>query len=295
MFDYERLHTAVSTLRQKQIFFIGGTPKSGSTWLQLLLNAHPSVSCSGEGHFPDHLWEVLKQTVDKHCQSIQNHNKQLFNGAWGYPRLTDEDFHYIFGSCIAVFLIEQSRDKIARAIGDKTPANVRYFAELASLFPTAKFIQIVRDGRDCAVSGWFQNLRIPDWVKYNGGSLEIYVARFAERWAADLARAQEFADRHPDRILRIRYEDLRTDTECILTRVFEFLGVEAGETVLAQCRTEAAFAKWSGGRHPGEENRLSFFRKGVAGDWRNHLSEEANTLFRERAGIWLNRLGYAIN
>src|SRR5262249_498787 len=120
-------------------------------------------------------------------------------------------------------------------------------------------------------------------------------ARFAERWAADLAKAEEFSDRHPDRIRRIRYEDLMMDIECTLTGIFEFLGVEAGETVVAQCRTEGAFANWSGGSHSGEENRLSFFRKGVAGDWRNHLSEEANTLFRERAGTWLDRLGYAAN
>src|SRR5262249_31477144 len=84
MFDYDRLHTAVSKLRQKQIFFIGGTPKSASTWLQLLLNAHPSVSCSGEGHFPDRLWGPLKQAVGQHCQSIQEHNKKLFNGHSGY-------------------------------------------------------------------------------------------------------------------------------------------------------------------------------------------------------------------
>src|SRR5262249_36220863 len=118
MFDYDRLHTAVSTLRQKKIFFIGGTPKSGSTWLQLLLNAHPAVSCSGEGHFPDRLWEPLRQAVGQHCQSIQEHNKKLFNGLSGYPRLTDEDFLYIFRSCIAVFLVEQSKHKIAYAIGD---------------------------------------------------------------------------------------------------------------------------------------------------------------------------------
>jgi hypothetical protein len=39
--DFERLHTAVAGLRGKQIFFVGGLLKSGTTWLQLLLNAHP--------------------------------------------------------------------------------------------------------------------------------------------------------------------------------------------------------------------------------------------------------------
>jgi Sulfotransferase family len=293
MFDYNSMHAAISTLRQKQIFFVGGTPKSGTTWLQLLLDAHPLVSCSGEGHFPTHLWSALKQALDQHDGVIETNNKELFTELGGYLRLTQEDVLYIFASCIAVFLVKQSKHKPARAIGDKTPANIRSFSGLAVLFPTAKFIQIVRDGRDCAVSGWFHNLRNPDWVPLNRGSLAAYVTSFAELWTSELAQAQEFADGHPDRIRRIRYEDLATDTEGILAGLFEFLGVEADASLLAHCRTEASFAKWSGGRNPGEENRLSFFRKGVAGDWRNHLSEEINVLFRERAGTWLDRLGYA--
>jgi Sulfotransferase family len=293
MFDYDSMHASISMLRQKQIFFVGGSPKSGTTWLQLLLDAHPSVSCSGEGYFPTHLWRFLSQALGQHDRVIETNNKLLFTELEEYQRLTQDDVWYIFASCIAVFLAKQSKHKPARAIGDKTPGNSRAFAGLAALFPTAKFIQIVRDGRDCAVSGWFHNLRNPDWVPLNRGSLEAYVTAFAEFWVSELAKAQEFANAHPDRIRRIRYEDLAGDTDGILAGLFEFLGVEVDASVLAHCRTEASFVKRSGGRNPGEENRQSFFRKGMVGDWRNHLSEEQNKLFRERAGGWLDRLGYA--
>jgi sulfotransferase family protein len=121
--------------------------------------------------------------------------------------------------------------------------------------------------------------------------LTAYVTYVAERWASHLAKGQEFVDAHPDRIRRIRYEDLARDTEGILAGLFEFLGVEVDPSVLAHCRTEASFAKRTG-RNPGEENRQSFFRKGMAGDWRNHLSDEQNALFRERAGDWLDRFDY---
>ena len=47
-FDFDALHQAIALIRRKQVFFIGGAAKSGTTWLQLLLNAHPEISCSGE-------------------------------------------------------------------------------------------------------------------------------------------------------------------------------------------------------------------------------------------------------
>ena len=65
MFDYDSLHLSISELRSKQIFFIGGAIKSGTTWLQLLLDSHPDVSCDGEGHFPDHFAPLLKRALDE--------------------------------------------------------------------------------------------------------------------------------------------------------------------------------------------------------------------------------------
>src|SRR5450432_2618026 len=64
VFDFDHWHDAVSAVREKQIFFIGGSVKSGTTWLQLLLNAHPEVSANGEGHFLDLLAPALRMAMD---------------------------------------------------------------------------------------------------------------------------------------------------------------------------------------------------------------------------------------
>ena len=292
MMDYNSMHAAVLALRQKQIFFVGGSPKSGTTWLQLLLDAHPLVSCSGEGYFPTHLWNFISQAFQLYNEGIKFNNKELFNEIGGYKGLDQDDVSYIFATCIAVALRKQSKHKTAIAIGDKTPANIRALDGLAALFPNAKFIQIVRDGRDCAISGWFHNQRNAEWVALNRGSLTEYLASFCDLWVLDLEHGQKFSQAHPDRIRQIRYEDLVTNSEAILSRLFEFLGVNANPNILAHCREQASFAKQSGGRNPGDENRESFFRKGVAGDWRNHMSDEQNLLFREKAGQWLQRFGY---
>jgi hypothetical protein len=293
MLDYENLHSAIAELREKQIFFIGGTMKSGTTWLQLLLDAHPEVSCNGEGNFANALSPALRITFTRHNQLIAEKNETIFKELEGYPRLGDDDFRYLLASSIGLFLLRQSKQKAARAVGERSPSNLRYFDLLNSLFPRAKFIHIVRDARDCAVSGWFHNLRLmPDHTKRSHGSMEAYVLGYIDGWVKDMGLGQTFADKSPDRVRQVRYEDLAVDTDRVTADIFAFLGVDAGADVLARCRTKASFASLSGGRPPGQENLGSFFRKGTTGDWRNHLSDDLNAKIRSRAGALLDRFGY---
>ena len=55
MYDYRRQHAQILEILEKRIFFVGGAMKSGTTWLQLSLDAHPHLSCGGEGHFTNQL------------------------------------------------------------------------------------------------------------------------------------------------------------------------------------------------------------------------------------------------
>jgi hypothetical protein len=153
-------------------------------------------------------------------------------------------------------------------------------------------IQVVRDGRDCAVSDWFQNQRVnSEWLR-GFKSIDDYVIYFAGVWRDALSVGTAFATRFPTRCLILRYEDLSADPARTLSRVFQFLGVSYSESIVMNCCAEASFEKMSGGRPRGQENRASFFRKGVVGDWRVHLSERARKGFEEAAGEWLARFDY---
>jgi len=59
-----------------------------------------------------------------------------------------------------------------------------------------------------------------------------------------------------------------------------------------RCVSSASFEKLSRGRSRGQEDPTSFFRKGVAGEWRNVFTEEDGKIFEEEAGELLVRLGY---
>src|SRR5580658_10414130 len=77
-FDFDSLQRAVAQVRSEQVFFIGGAPKSGTTWLQYLLNAHPEISCGGEGHFPNRLLPMLAKTLQTYNTGINVKNRSIY-------------------------------------------------------------------------------------------------------------------------------------------------------------------------------------------------------------------------
>jgi Sulfotransferase family len=295
MTPFDARHASLAALADKTMFFIGGAPKSGTTWLQLLLDAHPGIACKGETQTVNHLAPLLMEAFSKHNQLLQQKNTTVFAELPPVPLYDRDDLAYLIAASLYL-LIGKTRDPATlRAIGEKTPDNLRYFGVLREIFPAARFLHIVRDGRDCAVSGWYhvQRCTPDDWRRQKFASMRDYVDIFAREWARDLEQADAFAQQFPGSCLTIRYEDLLSDPLPALAGVFAFLGVAADDSTAAACRDAAAFARLSGGRAPGQERRDSFFRRGVAGDWWRHFGNELAASFGELAGAWLQRYGYA--
>lgn len=292
-FDYDLVQATIADLRHTEIFFIGGSPKSGTTWLQLLMDAHPEINCTGEGHFADQLAPQLRQATEAYNQVINEKNAMVFDRFGGFPLLSNDHLLYLLTSAIALLLVQNRRARPGRMLGEKTPDNVSFFPLLQRIFPQARFIHIIRDGRDCATSGWFHNLRNdPAGARQAFGSFDQYAEGFAEYWSHVVQDGLRFAAVNPGRTAMVRYEDLCAAPAATLASLFGFLGVAAEPAVVEQCCQSAAFARLSGGRAPGQEDPGSFFRRGLPGDWRNHFSAQAAKLFAERGGPVLARLGY---
>jgi hypothetical protein len=284
-FDFDVLHSAITDLRGKQVFFIGGAPKSGTTWLRLLLNAHPAISCGGEGHFPNRLLPALARALKAYNASIDAKNKTIFGQLEGQPLFSNRHALYLAGAAISLMLGRPAKASTVNIVGDKTPDNIRFLPLLAGLFPAARFIHIVRDPRDCAVSAWFHNLRVnPTQVQAKFPSFEAFAINFAHIWAATVRGGIKFAEQRPGRCLTLRYEDLSDDPVRSLGRICTFLGASRDPSVLAACRDATEFSRLSGGRARGDEDRASFFRNGVAGAWRNHFDTATEQEFRAKAG-----------
>src|SRR5215218_4413242 len=93
-------------------------------------------------------------------------------------------------------------------------------------------------------------------------------------------------------VVHVRYEDLSRDTAGELRRiVFGLTGKQLSPREASAIVEEFSFERQAG-RRAGEEDRRSFLRKGVVGDWRHHFSPEAREVFDRYAGEELILLGY---
>jgi len=293
MSRFGTLHGRIGALSETQLFFIGGSMKSGTTWLQLLLDAHPHVLCKGESHVANHLAQGLLRCLDVHNQKIEQKNRTVFSELDGFPLYNAEHLAYLVGAALLLPLSKLTGTP-PHAVGEKTPDNVRYFDVLRAVFPAARFLHVVRDGRDCAVSAWFHNLRTnPAWLQSKFASIGNYALMFAREWAADITHAERFAAANPGAMLTVRYESLLDSAPAVLRETLAFLDVPADEPAIAQCCDAASFERLSAGRTQGSEDRTSFFRNGTHGNWRAHLDPATADLFFEAAAPWLQRLGYA--
>ena len=149
---------------------------------------------------------------------------------------------------------------------------------LARVVPRARFVHVVRDGRDEAVSVWDYNRRVnPDGFAKQHPTFESFVDSFAKTWSDSVAKALAFGRDNPERFLEVFSEDLANEPEPVIRDLFRFLRLDEGEKEISLClKAGAATAP------PGED----------AGKWRGRFEDKALAVFRRNAGELLKLLGY---
>jgi hypothetical protein len=148
----------------------------------------------------------------------------------------------------------KARAKGASIWCEKTPRNLLYADVIALIYPRAKFINVVRDGRDVLSSmlerKFWPVAKSPRYPQTLGFTGPVEFDQAIGYWTTllDIGRIHA-AEIGPGRWLDVRFEDLSTDLEGTMTRVFEFVGVTPGEEVFDAMRkvfkpTEAKNERW---------------------------------------------------
>ena len=156
-FPCDARRPTIDDVLKRELFFVVGVPKSGTTWLQRILDSSPEIACKGESHFVNILRPALSHGLDSYSAEIRRQAADASRqGRYPQPDLgaaiSDNESAYLFVTAMALMFAKWLDDPRIRHIGEKTPNNIKFMPVLATLFPSAKFIHIIRDGRDCAHS-----------------------------------------------------------------------------------------------------------------------------------------------
>lgn len=293
MTGWAGLQAELDDIASRQIFFVGGAPRSGTTWLQYMLDAHPDVICRGEGHFMKELAEPLTTMMAGRRTFLERKNSQVFHELLPYPPPDDRDTAFLIRTAILLALRRQANGAAFLAIGEKTPENTFFFPALKHMFPQAKFIGIARDPRETMTSAWYFFRRPSERESADRAAKLAFIRSAIEPIARGFRMMLDFRDAYPGDTALVTYDSLLRGAECGLVQLCRFLGVGDDPAIIAGCVAGTRFEAMSGGRPSGMEDRTSFFRKGAVNDWDATLTPQMNDLILRELGWVFPAFGWS--
>lgn len=216
-------------IKKTSFVFIVGAARSGTTLLQMILDAHPSVIFPTESKLIVHLkqkyFKVTNWTEELIDEFIIDLYKERTNFAkfWSISpdKLRENIKSFPVNKlsfealCKMVYMHYPSpfiKQKIT-LIGDKNPDYSAFINELLEVFPNSKFIHIVRDYRDNVVSN-----------KQTFGVKNVNV--LAQHWKIFNEMIEISKKNKRVKFYELRYEDLVTNPEYSVSEICKFLDLE---------------------------------------------------------------------
>lgn len=287
------------------IFFILGRPRSGTTLLTTLFNAHPNVRIAPEFPVMFFLYQRFKKvtrwdeaTVSSFVDHIHEfskfHTRRVENLKLDKDMMVRELMKYKDSLSIQLLLksinyhaFSVYHKEQTHWIGDKNPVYSLYANRLRKIFPDAKFICIIRDYRDNFVS--IKKLADKD-VAVEAPVISLQVRRWQYFTRIFLKLKKEF----PDRYYILRYEDLVTGQDKTFRSLCDFLGIGFDPSVFEfhKKKSETVDAYGNYIYEKFHENLLKPVNTGRMNTWQEVLSEEQVRMADQIAGKYADLLGY---
>lgn len=266
---------------------IGGCGRSGTNLLRSMLCAHHNL-CGG----PETNLMVPKLPANKHSLWLQrNETPPWVSGLSKLFGLVQTQADAIWtNSCCQVTLTDNFAKEVCAHNNkprwvEKTPKNVGAIQWILDRWPNAKFIHIVRDGRDVACS--LRNH--PKWNVVDGQRVPTYndypIDNCIGRWVADVSAGIE--NRGHPRYYEMRYEDLVHNPKSVLKALLRWLGEPWDHTVLDY--TKRTYDCKVDPQSYGVEQPV--FASSI-GRWKCDLSDVEKETVKQQANRLLVLLGY---
>jgi hypothetical protein len=274
--------------------FLVGCLRSATTLLQRIVNAHPEIAVIHETQWVPRWYERrIGLTPDGHVtpellRELFEHRRfgrlQLEPAAVAGLLGDGEPPHY--RQFVSDVFELHGRAQGKRLVGEKSPGYVRHIATLDELWPEARFIHLIRDGRAVCLSAraWSKAERIlgrfPTWAED-----EVVTAALWWEWHVRLGRDAGLP-LGEDRYLEISYEGLVADPEAECARMCAFLAVDY----------DGAMLRFHEGRtrsRPGLSAKAAWLpvTPGLR-NWSSQMPADDVERFEATSGPLLGELGY---
>jgi len=256
------------SISEKPHVFVLGAPRSGTTLMFSILASHPSmayIDCETFFFVPRDIFNLssYKRLADNSNISLKEIGDHV---------KSSEDVVRLYDSIAADVMTAGGGSRFL----EKTPFHILYIDFLIKHFPNAKFVNMVRDGRDCYRS----NKRLAD---YYHKPLE----NFSVVWR-DSIRARQAVGNHPQ-VMDVKYEDLTTFPERIVRELMTFLGEDFFPYQIDPTHHSRPKIFEN---DKGHERLRQPIKPTSIGKWREKLTIDEIDYFQKLAGKELLAMGY---
>jgi hypothetical protein len=274
-------------MANKQLHFITGIGRSGTTLLSTLLNNHPAIHALPEAsfivffiHALGHKKTITRSDIDEIFDQIELYGLTHPWVGWDFDaqkvkqdllsRLQggeEMDFESLCTHVYAQFQVRGMDKENAGILLNKNPGTTLFLEQIFDVFPDSKFILMVRDYRGNVLSRKQTIYMKTPNVVFN-----------AFRWRWMTKRALAFKKAHPDRVIVVRYEDLTADPESELRKICDFFQLPLSMDLL---RPNHQFDEW---------NEVSCTMPGIKTYADNKFADLATPVNQKRTLAWQKEL-----
>ncbi len=277
--------------------FIVGCPRSGTTLLRHIVGAHPQIAITAEAHWIPLWFEKRKGLMPDGLVTPELVSELLAHSKFALFGLGRDALMSLAGSgqlmSYAAFvtgifdLYGMARGK--KLVGNKTPDSVRRIGTLHALWPEARFVHLIRDGRDVALS-------LMNWPRVRTktpGTFPTWkddpVSTAALWWELNVRRGREAGEAlGPELYRELRYESLVAHPAQECATLCEFLGLAYDEAML---HYDEAFSSAAGPEAARDRHDRQPITSGLR-NWRAQMPSNDVECFEATVGTLLDELGY---
>jgi hypothetical protein len=293
---------------EERTTWIFGSPRSGSTWLYLMLADHEAVVPINEPLIGQYLGPFLCDQPGTDPAGFDAGNFTVRRvQATKASQFFAEEFADVWvpalGDLLRKRLHAHAVRRPAEAAASRTSIVVKEpnGSQSADIImraqPQARLLFLLRDGRDVVDSdlaaagpGSWVTSQFEGFTGITGEARVRFVVQSAHKWLWRTEIVQEAFDRHPGPKHLVRYEDLLREPEPLLREIFDWMDLPVSNEWLAELIQRHAFEQVP----EAERGADKFWRSATPGGWRENMDEAEREAMTAVLGPKLRELGYEV-